>query len=216
MTTPRKVASKPQNLLERRTLVVWVSLVAAMTVATGLLLVLQPMPLARSGGLALMGVGPSAADTLDVIFRTDPAPTDQRWQSIIVHHSGQGTGDAQSLGDLHQRLGYGDLSFHFVIANGEGAEDGLIQVGPRWVRQVDGVYAPGAISICLVGNGDQALLTRAQMGKLVQLVTELQVRLGIPAEQVYLHRQLTGTTSPGRLFPEARFRQGLVDLPAVR
>jgi N-acetyl-anhydromuramyl-L-alanine amidase AmpD len=48
-----------------------------------------------------------------------------------------------------------------------------------------------------------------QMRRLVQLVSALSEQLGIPADKVYLHSDLAQTDDPGRLFPEAAFREQL-------
>jgi N-acetylmuramoyl-L-alanine amidase len=200
--------SKP---LHRRTLVVWGVLVASMTLSSGLLMWLEDAPLAPMGGLALAALDDDPAG-IDAIFNTTNPIEPGHWTRIVIHHSGQSMGDAASIGQLHQALGYGGLGYHFVIGNGDGAGDGMIQVGYRWMRQIDGVYANRAISICLVGNGDKAPPTRAQMDQLIKLVTALQARLQIPASGVYLHSELAQTTSPGRFFPAAMLRSQLLNL----
>ncbi len=211
-----KSTSRFDSLLDRRTVIVWLSLIGSMTGASALLLTLQPQPLAPAGGLALSVVDADRTPTLDAVFNTQPSPAEHGWRRIVVHHSGQSAGNAQSLGKLHQQLGYGSLGYHFVIGNGQGAEDGVVQVGYRWVNQIDGQYAPASVSVCLVGNGDRRSPTGSQLDQLVRLVNTLQLRLNIPADRVYLHSDLADTTSPGRLFPAGRFRQQLLDLPTGR
>lgn len=190
-------------------MLVWGALVASMTLASGLLLMLEPRPLAPTGGMALAAVE-TDHDGLAQIFTTRPAPMAGRWSQIVIHHSGQTMGSAQSIGELHQGLGYGGLQYHFVIGNGQGAEDGLIQVGYLWMQQLDSIYADQSITICLVGNGDKAPPTRAQMQQLARLVNALQIRLDVPASSVWLHGELAATTSPGKLFPAEVFRSRLI------
>jgi hypothetical protein len=197
--------------VNRRTMIVWTALVGAMTVSSGLLMWLEPRPLAPAGGLALAALD-SAPAGIDSIFHTRTPLVEGRWNSIVVHHSGQQMGSAESISELHQALGYHGLGFHFVIGNGDGADDGLIQVGYRWMDQIDGEYVPQAISICIVGNGDKVPPTAAQMDQLVRLVTALQARTGISGDQVNLHSDLAQTTSPGRFFPEERLQSRLIDL----
>lgn len=197
--------------VNRRTLSVWGALVGSMTLATALLIVLEPAPLRPTSGytLAAVDTGPT---TMDAIFELNTPIDGDRWQRIVVHHSGQMAGNARSIHQLHKDgLGYGGLGYHFVIGNGHGSDNGAIEVGYRWVRQVDGVYTPDAISICLVGNGDQAPPTTAQVRQLASLVKSLQQRLGIPASRVHLHRELAQTTSPGQLFPAGLFREQLIN-----
>jgi hypothetical protein len=214
VTAKRTSNSQPVAIFDKRTVVVWACLIGSMTVASGLLLMLEPAPLAPASELALAVVDNDPAG-FEGIFATDPAVDGRRWDCMIVHHTGQAMGNAQSIGQLHQTLGYGGLGYHFIIGNGTGAGDGEIQVGFRWMRQIESVYARGAISIALVGNGDQASPTTGQQAQLTSLINVLQRRLGIPAHRVFLHREVADTTSPGRLFPAARFRQSLIEQPVT-
>jgi len=166
--------------------------------------------MAPAGGLALAALETTPAG-IDSIFHTRTPLVEGRWRQIAIHHSGQQMGSAESIGELHQALGYHGLGYHFVIGNGDGVEDGLIQVGYRWMDQLDGEYVPRAISICVVGNGDKAPPTAAQMEQLARLVNALQARTGIGADRVVLHSDLAQTTSPGRFFPASRFRTHLID-----
>jgi len=67
-----------------------------------------------------------------------------------------------------------------------------------------------SIGICLVGNGDRSPFTPRQLKEVVALVRELQRELGIPANEVYLHRDLTEVSSPGERFPAAEFESQLL------
>jgi len=95
--------------------------------------------------------------------------------------------------------------------------DGEIHVGYRWIEQLDGAQlaglgdesSAGVIEICLVGDGDRRPFTDEQLHRLSQVVTALAKRLEIPKDQVFLHKDLAGTTSPGRYFPRAEFEQML-------
>jgi hypothetical protein len=208
-TRPKNNDTHPP--VQRRTLIVWGTLVASMTLASGLLMLLEPRPIRQVGNLSLSAVE-AAPSGIDVIFHTDPAPAPDRWQRIVIQHSGEPSGSARTIGQRHQALGYGGLQYHFVIGNGfdRQAEDGLIEVGPLWLNQGDSVYTDHAITICLVGNGDRLPPTEAQLRQLERLVTRLQQRLDVPPDRVFLHRDLAQTTSPGRYFPADRFESALV------
>ncbi|MBI1370138.1 MAG: hypothetical protein GC162_15975 [Planctomycetes bacterium] len=214
--------AKPNaNLFDRRTVVVWVALIVSMTFVSGVLLMLEPAPLAPSVGpvLTVLDAGPRGADTL---FATQAPIEAGRWQAIVVHDSRTTHGDARTLGAAHQQLGYGGLVYDFVIGNGDGAPDGEIQTGYRWSRQMDAAAVRGtaddawynrhAIHVCLIGDGNQAAPTSMQMDQLLRLVTALQYRLHIPSDRVLLLSNITSTDSPGLLFPASSFRQQLLDL----
>jgi hypothetical protein len=206
--------TREQHLLDRRTLIVWTSLIVSLSLACGLLLALNPVPHAPAVGRVLTVLDPTP-DDLQNLLSIGEAPQPGRWKGIVIHHSQSRHGSAESLGRLHQSQGFGGLGFHFVIGNGDGAYDGEVQTGYRWARQLDGIHTAEAIAICLVGHFDQSEPTRDQMRQLVRLVTELQRQLNIPAGRVYLHRDLAQTTSPGLRFPAARFRQQLLDGPGA-
>jgi hypothetical protein len=204
--------SRPQhaNILERRTLIVWGLLIVSLSMVSGLLFALDPTPHAPAVGPVLTVLDPSPGD-LDGLINTRQPVAKERWDSIVICHSGQSHGSAETLSRAHQSQGLGGLAFHFVVGNGDGAYDGEIQAGYRWSRQLDGAVRAQTISICLIGNADRTRPTQDQMEQLTRLVTSLQKKFGIPAERVYLHRELAQTTSPGLLFDAPRFRKHLRD-----
>ena len=157
----------------------------------------------------------------DPVFRTD-APLDRdRWQSVIIHHSGELAGHPQTIRRLHMANGARMMGYHFVIGNGNQMGDGVIHVGERWIRQLPGWHAVGrdadfynqhAIAICLVGNGDRRPFTDRQTAQLISLVKRLQRELGILPSAVRLHRDIADglTSSPGRFFPTTLLDQQLL------
>ena len=204
----------------KRSHVVWASLLASMTGVGGLLLASEGNP--RPGELppAVELTRADAASVGDVL--NTPAPLDhQRWQGIVIHHSGAVSGSADSIARGHEEQGLRGLGHHFVISNGRGAPDGEITVGYRWSEQLPGAHALGpdaewynlhTISICLVGDGDQRGFSELQLQRLVELVATLQHEFGLKPDQIVLHRDIAPTSGPGRLFPEAAFRARLAEL----
>lgn len=204
-----------------RTKVVWASFAAAMTLAVGLLMMISgESPTGRSGFLAAnVGMFGRTA-TIDPIFDIDAPLERGEWDAIVIDHFGHPAGDAADVHRVHQRMGYKGLAYHFLIGNGNGLGDGVIHVGYRWNEQLPGVQplVPGnqpppgnVIGICLVGNGDRRAFTERQINELIRLVQRLQRELTIPADRVYLHRDLTpSVTSPGRFFAEGELRNHLL------
>jgi N-acetyl-anhydromuramyl-L-alanine amidase AmpD len=155
----------------------------------------------------------------DPISNTRVPVTHGQWTGILIHHSDQPAGDAQSLHRRHLEYGLSGLGYHFVIGNGNGMGDGVIHVGYRWTDQLAGAHAArGAdqhnlhsIGICLIGNGDRRPFSDRQMRQLVNLVQRLQREHGIPASAVKLHREVApGITSPGRFFAAGPLREQLL------
>lgn len=175
-------------------------------------------------GFRFPAINPSlVSDTLapNPIVRTETPLDRNRWKSVIIHHSGELAGNAETIGRLHQEHGARMMGYHFVIGNGNQMGNGVIHVGERWIRQLAGWHAVGtnadffnqhAIAICLVGNGDRRPFTDLQIDQLIGLVQRLQRELGIPASAVRLHRDVAGglTSDPGRHFPTAVLDQQLL------
>lgn len=193
-------------------MVVLGALVAAMTVTSGLLMLLEPGPIAPMPGVALQSID-HAASPQDKLFNTEAVQV--RWGSVVIHDSRTPQGSAQTLDHVHQQLGRGGLGYHFVIDNGPGGDDGKIEVGFRWSSQAPGsLYDGGAqtrpdtIGICLIGDGEHGRFTEAQLDQLVWLTQQLQKRFGIAKESVYAQ---IGSHTAASSFPDAWFRQQLLN-----
>lgn len=203
----------------RRAQVVWASFVFAMTLVCGGLYALNGAPKARLEGLALPALlAPGGTASVNAIFSTRQPLDRNRWQAIVINHSGSSIGRPESLDTQARAQGLKELGYHFVIGNGNGMDDGELFVGRRWRDQVPGAHVGGkdgnwynqrAIGICIVGDGDKGRLTDAQMERLTDLTASLCRRMGISPSRVYMHSDLAPTTSPGRLFPQESFREDL-------
>jgi hypothetical protein len=204
-----------------RTGVVWLSFLAAMTLVIG---VLDFGDGDRAAVFIATNMGVLGTDgQVDPVFDTEAQIDDTRWMGIVIHHLGEPAGDAGSIHRLHLDYGYQGLGYHFIIGNGNGLGDGVVQVGYRWNQQLPGVHTAGpageqhnrrSIGICLVGNGNRRPFTKAQLSQLESLTRRLQQRLHIPARSVHLHQDLSeAVQSPGRFFPVARFKQRLINPP---
>ena len=213
---PSRGKTVPSN--RRRTRIVWLCFVIAMTVVMGLLSLGERG--LSSGFLVATNIGALGGQPepeQDPVFRIDADLDGKRWTGIVIHHLGLPAGDAERVHRLHLGYGYQGLGYHFLIGNGSGLGDGIIHVGYRWNEQLPGAHVVGpegdrhnqsSIGICLIGNGDRRQFTQKQMRSLVSLVGSLQRELDIPAEDVHLHRDLApSVTSPGRFFTVASFRE---------
>lgn len=204
--------------LDQRTLIVLASLVGGMTLAGGLLLLLEPGPVAPLSHITLYSTDRThAAEPEDRLFNVDAST--RPWRGIVVHDTGALHGSARTLNRIHQQANGTGLGYHFVINNGTGEDDGLIEVGFRWEKQFAGAYIDGDqaqtwndayIGITLVGDTDRRPLTERQLRELVWLVQRLQSRFSIAREEVYAALG----SSDQRLaphFPHAWFRQQLLE-----
>jgi len=218
----------PIDLLRRfagrmtRRRIVWLSLAVSMSLVGSVLLALEGRPAPRLDGLALsMPVGAEGPAGIESVFRTRADLEGRRWRGIVIHDSGEAFGSPASIARQHEQRGLVGMGHHFLICNGAGAPDGEVHVGFRWLDQLPGAHTAGPeaevynqqyIGICLIGDGDRRGFTDAQMRRLIELVAALQRKLDIPVENIRLHRDVAGVSSPGRLFPEAAFRRRLAEV----
>lgn len=148
-----------------------------------------------------------------------PLYPNRRWTHIVVHHTATHGGDAYTIDKMHHQRGFGNgLGYHFLINNGtEGKMDGQIQVGPRWVKQMDGAHCNAAgmnehgIGVVLVGNFSENSVTATEMDALIFLVKILRQYYRIPDRNIIGHRDVPGksTECPGTRFPWAEFKRRL-------
>jgi hypothetical protein len=191
------------------------SLVVSMTVVGGAMALLTGDLDRGASARAAAAVTPDADEA-----RVAPSSAEDRsWSGIVIHHSASTSGSMRSLTERQRAQGILGLGYHFVIGNGSGESDGRVLEGPRWGEQLPGAHVEGprsyefnqgTIGICIVGDGDRKPFTERQIVALVELVQSLQQRYNIDPGQVYLHRDVAAVASPGRLFPEAMFRQNLL------
>lgn len=197
---------------------VWGVLIGAMTVVGALMWSLEGRGLPRTDGLALAKpVGPGVS-SIEAIFQTRQDLDQDRWQAIVIHHSGSPAGTPQSIENQHRAQNLAGLGYHFVIGNGRGIGDGEVHAGYRWLEQFPGAHVGGprsewfnehAIGICLVGDGRRGGFSDTQMARLVEVVRALQRELDLPSSQVFMASELMRVDSPGRRFPKALFLEQL-------
>ncbi len=137
-----------------------------------------------------------------------------RWRYIIVHNSGTRQGNARAFDFYHRRVRRmpNGMAYHFVIGNGHGSGNGRIEIGSRWSNQIPGGHVASdylnniGIGICLVGDFNRDLPTKAQAEALEELINHLRKRVGRVDRQlavVKAHREINPrpTDCPGRRFP---------------
>lgn len=121
----------------------------------------------------------------------------RRWKHIVVHHSATSQGNMALFDRIHRSKGWDGVGYHFVINNGRGARDGLVEIGPRWKSQKHGAHTgktPGneynevGIGICLVGNFMKTMPTPSQLLAMNNLIEQLMAEHRIPASRVIAHR----------------------------
>lgn len=143
-----------------------------------------------------------------------PSVRKGRWRYIVVHNSGTRQGSAHAFDYYHRRVRHmpNGLAYQFVIGNGHGTADGKIEIGNRWTQQLAGGHCASdylnniAIGICLVGDFNRDLPTKAQLVALEELIRYLRKRVGRVDRQLAIvkaHREINPkpTDCPGNRFP---------------
>jgi len=155
------------------------------------------------------------------------APMDdlRDWEYIVVHHSGTSGGSAKVFDYYHsqERGMENGLAYHFVIGNGTDSGDGQIEVGRRWLKQLQGGHLASeslneiSIGICLVGDFSRSRVGPRQTAALIELVKYLRQRMPNRELKFRLHREINTrpTECPGRLFPAQAIHE-LLDQPSLR
>ena len=137
-----------------------------------------------------------------------------RWKYIIVHNSGTRQGNARIFDYYHRyvrRMPNG-LAYHFVIGNGTSSGNGQIEIGNRWTRQLNGGHVHSdylnyiSVGICLVGDFNRDLPTKAEYEALDELIRYLRRRVGKVDGRYSIvrgHKEINPrpTDCPGNRFP---------------
>jgi hypothetical protein len=161
----------------------------------------------------------AAAAAADAAWKV---PLRRTWEGILIHHSATDSGNLAKFDKFHREVnGWDMVGYDFIVCNGDGGRDGLVETTNRWKRQIQGAHAGKGlrryndhwVGICLVGDFNGSRPTRAQMASLRRLVAFLQEYCGIPDGNVRLHKDVRDTDCPGRRFP---LREVLEDPPRAK
>ncbi|MBL8851386.1 MAG: N-acetylmuramoyl-L-alanine amidase, partial [Planctomycetaceae bacterium] len=137
----------------------------------------------------------------------------KKWQYIVLHHTASTSGSVTTIHAEHQQRKDSDgnnwrgIGYHFVIGNGNGMPDGLIEPTFRWHDQSSGAHAgvglynEFGIGICLIGNFDETPPTPRQLAAVKQIVAALKQTCVIETSGVVRHGDVKATACPGKLFP---------------
>jgi hypothetical protein len=139
-------------------------------------------------------------------------PLRRKWEGILLHHSATDSGSLAKFDKHHREVnGWLMVGYDFIIGNGRGSGDGVVETSDRWRRQIQGAHAGTGlkrynehwVGICLVGDFNGERPTPRQIASLRRLVAFLRAYCDIPEGNVLGHRDVRvgGTDCPGRFFP---------------
>jgi hypothetical protein len=176
---------------------------------------LEPAPQTERRGFFGLGGARYRYLTRSVRSGIDRAPVKRsRWRYIVVHNSGTRQGNARIFNNYHLNVRHmkNGMAYHFVIGNGSSSGDGEIEIGSRWMKQINGGHVASdylnniSIGICLVGDFNRDKPTEAQLAALDELLRYLRGRVGKVKGHlsvVKAHREINPkpTDCPGDRFP---------------
>jgi len=137
-------------------------------------------------------------------IKLENKPKDNYPEWIIVHHSG-GTDKyplmdtshhtANDMEAWHLTLGWEGLGYHYVIQ-----KDGEVWLGrpEHYHGAHSSNYNFKSIGICLSGNFDATLPTKAQEESLTKILKSLSERFEISQEKIVPHRKFAKKTCYGK------------------
>jgi len=123
--------------------------------------------------------------------------------TIVVHCSDSGFGDAGLVREWHLERGWKDIGYHYVICNGFKRKNDFIESMDGEVQRgreddVMGAHVKGhnarSIGICLIATNKY---TDNQMTSLKILLSDLMLKYNIKPDKIFGHRELfDGKTCP--------------------
>jgi N-acetylmuramoyl-L-alanine amidase len=148
-----------------------------------------------------------------------------RWQYIVIHHSAGNYGNIEHLQDIHDQRQSNDpihaISYHYIIGNGNGMEDGKVESDIRKKLNIWGVHVSKnnwdrnfrGLGICIIGNLDKKEMTSKQYESLIELTLSLMEAYNIDIDNVGFHGKMQGesTKCPGKFFPYKKFKADIED-----
>ncbi len=131
-----------------------------------------------------------------ILSRTDQSS--KHWNKIEIDYSGTASGNIEQLAQLRKVDNPEHLNYHFIICNGNGGHDGLIQPTEKWESQSSAIqnqsqndrqsYHTSAtdktIYICVIADYVTSFPTNFQITRTEELVEELCRKFNIQPEAI--------------------------------
>lgn len=167
---------------QNRNVTVLFSLIASMTIGALVLMALDHNgPSAAAYSLSsYLRLGPVE----EVVKNTVTAKVAQ-WDQVEVLYSNTAGGTADEMALLTGLAERADRSeFHFVVCNGNGADDGQVQAAGRWAAQMPCANRPGVIRVLVISDKHMDAVTDSQIQRTNALVESLSRTFEIGPRQI--------------------------------
>ena len=155
-----------------RSVTVLFSLIASMTVGALVLMALDNhRPITGRGAYSLSSY--LRLDPAENAVKNTATKARADWDQVQIYYSNTSGGNADELALLTGLANGTKDQFHFVIGNGNGAEDGAIQAGEFWKLQRLCQGRNGLVRICVISDGRAESVTDCQLKRTGALVESL-------------------------------------------
>ena len=164
-----------------RTIKIWASLVACMTIGAIVLMTLDNKKVS-AGAFSL-----SSFQRLTSISKStayNKSADKNNWQEIEVIFSDTAGGNIENIALAHGRIDGDDADFHFIIGNGQGAENGQIIATKIWKAQKSNANKDKIIILCVVGDGYMTMPTDSQTKRASALIEYLRRKFRISPKSI--------------------------------
>jgi hypothetical protein len=146
--------------------------------------------------------------SVEKIILSRAAQSQEHWSQIEIQYSNTECGNIEQLATLSKLDGSEHINYHFIICNGNGGHDGLIQPTEKWQRQSPilaqsnrgRLFLAGhsrndetdshntipeqTIYICVIADNKTSFPTNFQIKRTEELVGELCRKFDIQPESI--------------------------------
>lgn len=174
--------------LKPREAKIFAALLVSMIVGTIVLIALGNNP-PSSGSFCLSGY--YHLDPIEKVIASRAVQSPGRWNRIEIYYSDTKAGNIKQLASLRGLANPDDINCHFVICNGLGAADGLIQPTERWQRQWSIIpdrhqeNSDKTIRVCVISDVKTAAPTDFQIKRKDALLEGLHRKFDIKFDSIY-------------------------------
>lgn len=170
-----------------RTIRIWLALIASMSIGAVVLMALDKN-CPSAGAFSLTSY--TRLDSVEKIVADMATTRENVWNRAEIYFSDTAAGSIEDISKFSGGDDADSVNFHFIICNGVGGKDGLVQATNRWKEQMPampekGWYgSPQTIRICVIGDGVKVMPTDAQLKRTSSLVETLSRKFSIDKKHI--------------------------------
>lgn len=166
---------------KNRTVKIWASLVASMTIGAIVLMALDNQKISAPA-FSLSSF--HKLENIDHIINTDINAKNPVFDEINITYSHTIGGNIDNIALAMGNTNPENADFHFLIGNGDGAPDGQILTTKRWANQRLCSDNSNTIKIIIVSDGLNVRPTDTQVKRLISLIKSISRKFDIHSKSI--------------------------------